>query len=416
MTSRTARSKQTWALWALLTVSGVLQLALVASLGNSVSGGDAHTYLKLTQDWRSLDTLLSPTAFEGNFWPAGYPGFLALFSAFGDQAVLVTRVAQVVLVLSMAVMAGRLAACVSLRARDVTTAVVAFSPTLIWATWAIGYELLLGWLMLASTVLIYERPNASRTHRLVASGAFMGLALIVQFRAVSVLPILVYLAWRGGRRAAAVWVCALAVPVGVWIMRSFVAHGTPVPWSANGGYNLWNGNGPHATGHNVWPLPDPEGGTSEYSRAALQWILSHPSEFFDLLARKTVFLFYPTEFAGVATRIPAEGVLTALQWVYTVAVVSLLMLYIGSQVWGGPLPLTRLRPVLLISLLYLLPNIIFIVEARFRIPVEALLLTIVTPTALALWDRRRDAHLGNPLPSGEECTHESQEADAKRNI
>jgi hypothetical protein len=54
-----------------VALAAVLQIATVVYLGTSVSGGDAYTYIDLADDWRSLSALVSPDAFESNFWPAG---------------------------------------------------------------------------------------------------------------------------------------------------------------------------------------------------------------------------------------------------------------------------------------------------------------------------------------------------------
>jgi hypothetical protein len=374
---------------AALAISGLLQVGLLALIHDKVNGGDAHTYIKLAGDWSSLDRLLSPDAFEGNFWPAGYSGFLQIFAPFGDNDLLVVRLVQVAMVLSMAVAGGLLARTVSETARTVTVIAIAFSPTLIWGGWALGYEILLGWLLLTSLVLLWG-PDRSRSKWLPAlAGALAGVALVVQFRAVAAVPVLAYLAWRLGRQATFAFALGVAVPLGAWMLRTYLATGLPVPWSSNGGYNLWDGNGPHATGHNVFPLPPIPPGESGYFSAAVHWILAHPAEFFDLSAKKALFLFYPTQFADISERLPGENWVTVGQWAYSIVVVALLAAFAGALIWRPETPILKLAPVFFLAMIFLFFNIVFIVEARFRIPVEAMLITVCVCTFFALFDRYR---------------------------
>ena len=369
-----------------LALSAVVQLATLPFVGNRISGGDAQTYLALSKDWSSLARLTSEDAFEGNFWPAGYSGFLHLFDPFGGNQVIAVRLAQILMVLALAAMSASFATSVSQQAARWTLIVVAFSPSLLFGMWSIGYELLLGLLICGALWLLWTRGN--RIAAAVTSGIAFALALIVQFRAIAALPVLLYLAWRIGKRTFATWTISLAIPIGLWSLRTYVAMATWAPWSTNGSYNVWNGNGPHATGHNVFPLPPLPTGADSYSAAALTWATQNPFDFFEITARKFLFLFYPTDIAGISDRLPAEALVIAFQWAYSVALVILIILFLGSLVWAKGASLNRMAPVFLAAMLYLLPNVLFIVEARFRIPVEALLLAVAASTAQQWWASR----------------------------
>lgn len=374
----------TWVLGA----SAVVQLASLPFVGNRISGGDAQTYLELAADWSSWERLTSPEAFQENFWPAGYSGFLQLFVLFGDHQVLAIRIAQVVMVLALSLLGASLASEVSRAASRWALVLLAFSPTLFFAMWSIGYELLLALLLTLSLWLLWgQRP----AWPIAASGMAFGLALIVQFRAAPVALVLLVLAWRSGRRALLVWLSALLVPLALWSLRTWLSVGSWQPWSSNGSYNLWNGNGPHSTGHNVFPLPPIPAETASYTDAAITWAIQNPTDFFDLTARKFLFLFYPTDIAGITERLPGQGLLIAFQWIYAIAMVVLLIVFVGSLAWSRGASLNQLALVFAAAALYLIPNILFIVEARFRIPVEPLLLVIAGATAQQwLIFRKRD--------------------------
>ncbi len=381
----------------MLLASIVIQLTALVTIGSKVSGGDAHTYIALSRDWESLDRVLSPNAFfgdlgplseVGNFWPAGYPAFLSLFNDLGEQWLVLVRLLQIAMVLGIAYMMSLIARRISANAGKWTFAVAALSPTLIWAAWTIGYELLLGFLLVLATYLIYR----STRHPILlgaASGALAGLALIVQFRAVLVIPIMCYLAWSlSGIRSFVAFGSTVVSFIAAWAMRTYVAMGTPVPWSANGPYNLWNGNGPHADGTNIFPLPPPEGGLS-LSEASIEWILANPSKFFDLVARKALISFYPTEVADVSNSIPAEGIVSVAQWAYSFTFVTLLLLFGTALIWRRDLLILQLWPVAAIGVALVLPSLIFIALPRYRIPAEPFLIPVVVGTALELLRLRR---------------------------
>lgn len=374
---------------ATVVLAAGIQVALVLQLGSTVSGGDAFTYLKLASDWSSLARLTSPEAFQDNFWPAGYSGFLQMFSGFGDSSIVAIRLAQVLMAVSIAWMAGELAKQYSMKAAVATTFVVAFWPTYFWAVWAIGYELLLGWLLTISLVLLMGR-TARRNSVLVAlSGITAGLALIVQFRAFAVIPVLVVLAYKIDLRRFVFFLVGLGIPSALWTLRSWVSVGKPTPWSANGGWNLWNGNNPVATGHNIFPLPELPAGTNSYGSAAIEWILTNPSHFVELCARRLIFLFYPTDIGEITNRFPAEAAISLIQWLCSAAVVMLLIVFLGAWFWNIDTKLNYLKPIFLFAIGFLAINVIFIVESRFRIPVEAEILAICVPTFLELRSRRK---------------------------
>ena len=391
--------------WTVLTLvaSAALQVAALTVIGSRVSGGDAYTYIALARDWDSLGRLLSPDAFfgdlgplseVGNFWPAGYPGYLSLFDGFGEQWLILVRMSQIAMVLGIAVMVAALAREVSDAAARWTLLVAAFSPTLIWAGWTIGYELLLGFLLVLAAYLLSRPGTTSVTWQSpavvgVTAGVIAGVALIVQFRAAFAIPFLGYLAWqRHGVRALLVFTGATTGVLGVWGARTWVAIGVPVPWSANGPYNLWNGNGPHATGTNVFPLPTPPGGMS-LAQASIDWILANPGAFFDLVAHKALMSFYPTEVADVSDMFPAEGLMTVAQWGYSLAFLTLLLLFFGAQAWRLSLAVQRLWPLAMIGIALVLPNLIFIAVARYRIPAEPFFIPVVVGTGIELLRRAR---------------------------
>ena len=357
-------------------LAALLQSGTVLYLGTSISGGDAVTYLGLSDYWLSTGDLLSPDAFEGNFWPAGYPGFLALFAWAGENQIIAIRMAQILLAAAIALMAGVLADQISRKAGTVTTVLVAFSPTSLWAVWAIGYELVLGFLLMTALVLAMRSATSGNRVSSTTAGLLFGLAILVQFRAVLAVLLIVVLVGAQSKRVGAYLSMGALVPVLLWSVRSFIALGTPAPWSANGPYNLWNGNNPVATGHNVFPLPDLPAGYTSYTSAALDWIVQNPADFAVLTAKKFLFLFEPTRISGISDPFPGEILVTGLEVVLAAFLVSGTVLFLSLRLISRERELQPLDAPFWFAVAYLLPNVVFIVEARFAIPVHAVLIAV----------------------------------------
>ena len=389
--------------WRYLSVAfaAVLQLATVAYLGSTISGGDAQTYLRLSEDWTSWTALFSPDAFDANFWPAGYPGFLSLFAWSPEHQVLLVRVAQVGLAAAVALMAGRLADSVSQRSGTVTTVVVALSPTALWAVWAVGYELLLAFLLLAGLLLIWRNPAASRPWPIFLGGLLLGLALIVQFRSVLAVAVLLLFVSRRAFRVVLIALVGVALPVVAWAIRSAIAVGNPAPWSANGPYNLWNGNNPQATGHNVFPLPPLPDGSSSYTQAALTWIVDNPADFLVLTGKKFLFLFEPTRISGVSDAFAGEVIVSTVEFFIAGAICIGLIGFIVLRVLRKSDKLAAMDVPFVFSAAYLLPNVFFIVEARFAIPVHAILIAIAVSSLTVMAKMIRERQVSNvSTPAG----------------
>lgn len=359
-----------------VVVIALVQLATVAYLGSAVSGGDAVTYLSIASDWRSWSTLLSPEAFEENFWPAGYPGVLAVFASLGDWQVISVRVLHVALAAGIALMAGVLVERVGTRVATLTTWIVAASPTMLWAVWAIGYELTLAFLLTSGLVLcIREWPRLSKTAPFLG-GLLLGMAMLFQFRSVLAAAVLMAFLFRRSLDRARIAAFGIAIPVALWSLRSLLATGSPAPWSGNGPYNLWNGNNPEATGHNVYPLPQLPAGESSYTWAAARWVLENPMDFLQLTFRKFIYLFEPTHLSVVANAFPGDAVIYWIEITLALFIVVMLTTFIALRIIGRGDQIQFLDIPFWFAMAYLVPNIFFIVEPRFSIPVHGILMAI----------------------------------------
>ena len=373
-----------WATAALATVGGV---ALALQIGARENGPDAATYIRNSEAFTSLSAMLDEQAFDQNYWQAGYSGFLRLFAGLGEYWLPSVRIAQVLMVVSLAFMAYHLTKHLSEKIATLTFVAVALSPNLLWFALVINYEVLLGWLLTAAIAMLWQVGHARRARiaSLLAGLAF-GVALFVQFKTVVLLPILVWLAWRAHRRATAWLSLGVFVPIGLWMLRNYVALGNPAPWSRNGSVNVWLGNRPDSTGGYPMYQSTQFPPADQYLSEALKFASEAVRPFLELQLRKGIRFWYPNVPIDFHLSLPRviDWLLVLFFFIYALVVVALFCLFLASLLWRVRSGLTSLTPLALAVLLMFLVNMPFIVDPRYRIPVEALVLTICVPTLAQL--------------------------------
>lgn len=277
---------------AVLVLSLLIQLLL---LPDDFVGPDYVTYLAQGQQARSAALWFDPTALDSNYWPIGYPAFLALvLNIFGGSLQAVQYV-QVGLALTLAPLAWLMTRHLSIPVRMVTFTAVALSPSVIWAAQNAGYEVLLSFLLCLSLACVWGRgggvPSGNRYWlgglACGISGLAFGSAFLVQNKVIIVIPVLIFLAVRWGRWNLGAF-CALALlDPAAWAIRNFVITGAFSPVTKNASMNLWIGNNPsQTTGGFMEPPPvsiEPVLGLDIYSSNALNFYLTQPEAAFALL-------------------------------------------------------------------------------------------------------------------------------------
>ena len=137
-----------------LLLSLLIQLLLLPAV---FVGPDSQTYLSQGGQAQSAALWFDPTALGTNYWPIGYPAFLAaILSVFGGSLRAVQYV-QLGLALTLAPLAWLITRHLSIQVRMVTFTAVALSPSVIWAAQNAGYEVLLSFLLCLSFACIWGR-------------------------------------------------------------------------------------------------------------------------------------------------------------------------------------------------------------------------------------------------------------------
>ena len=319
------------ALLAILAPALALRLALAVLL-RPVPVSDFKIYWDIAvglAEGRGYVIGTTPSAFR----PIGYPLLLSLvirlFGADWWYAVLVQVVTSTAVVAATYWLSARL---FGVRAGLAAAALTAVMPDhLLWSTVLNSEIPAMLWTLLGVTLWIPPRPGPvpdgarpspapwptgmdTRSRwlpspgALLASGILLGLAALTR-PVMLPAPVLFFLyagllsrygagggrarrRWRSVVAGTALLVLGMALVVGPWTVRNYVALGALVPVSTNGGVNLWQGNNPHATGGFYWS-EDPEINpllkvTDEVEqdrlgrRLALQWIREHPWDFIRL--------------------------------------------------------------------------------------------------------------------------------------
>jgi len=270
---------------------------------------------------------------------------------------------------------------------------VGISPSVISMGQTGGYELLLGFLLLVSLGILWGTQGTPTGHRFwlawlgpVSAGFTFGLAFLVQNKVIIVIPVLIYLAVRWGRWPLFYFLVSAMFPPFAWALRNLIVRGSFDPRSTNGPVNIWIGNNPESVaGGFMEPLPLPANSTS-FVDAALQFIINQPEASAALYLRKLARLLEPVYLYPEFDKPPGfSTVLHYSTFLLSVVLLLLFFAYLFAAIWRTDIGIPSLFPLALFYLLFILVNLPFLAEARYRTPLEPLLISISVVTASALW-------------------------------
>jgi 4-amino-4-deoxy-L-arabinose transferase-like glycosyltransferase len=260
-----------------------------------------------------------PTA----FFPVGYPAFLAAVFSIAGTDVGVMRFANIALWMVAAGLAFLLGVRVGGRAVGIVAGlIVACYPEYVIYSGLGASENLMVPLLLLFCVVMAGAPGGRLTpKRGLAAGVVLGLAMLVRSTALPV-PILfagyVVLRDRRALRGAAVMLAVATLVAAPWVARNRVVMGAPV-MSTNGGYTLWMGLNPNATGGSMvkggnppWPIESVDSErqvNAQLMREAIDFVVRHPGDAVTLVPKKTRMLFRWAGGILVSSRAqtPADG-------------------------------------------------------------------------------------------------------------
>jgi len=358
------------------------------------TGPDTRKYLEialLQQDGASFWSF--PEAFNYNYWPMGYPTFLSLILRCTNGSVIPIQVIQILMGSCLALFAYAMAKPMAHGLRFAVLATVAFSPS-IWAmTRTGGYEILLSFLICSSIALVWRNYMGNegsgwwpRWGSGLFGGVLFGMGILVQGKALILLPVLLFLTWKKGRLNALALLAGTVGAVLPWCIRNVLVLRTVSPFSTNGPINVWIGNNPdNVTGGFMEPPKLPNGG-EDFVGASLSFIISQPEAAFALFLRRAVRLLEPVY---VYPDGPIPGPLRIIFHAFSISVTCLLLLgflaFIFGMVWRMRSGLAPLQPLALAVLLFYTVNLPFLTEPRYMSPVTPIGAVVAIPTLWSLF-------------------------------
>jgi 4-amino-4-deoxy-L-arabinose transferase-like glycosyltransferase len=253
--------------------------------------------------------------YVNNWYPPGYPLFLALIYALFDRTLIAVQVIQAVLGAATCVLTYSLGRrFFSERVALLAAVLLAVYPGHVYMSWRILGEGLYMLLLVTSTVLVVPLTRSPRAVPIVALGATMGFANLVKSNLLIYPPLLI--AWfavtvRGRWQGRLRWLLLLSASFGCIAMITPIANfvssrGNFAPLPGNAGHALWYSNNPIADGYFIMAEQKPEGqafisrhGFARqlehaddfekdrlYRQLALLWIRDNPGQFLVLCLRK----------------------------------------------------------------------------------------------------------------------------------
>ncbi|MEQ1574517.1 MAG: glycosyltransferase family 39 protein [Vicinamibacterales bacterium] len=177
----------------------------------------------------------------------------------------------------------------------------ALFPTLVVYAASLGYEIALGFLLLAVCALNIRIVAGARSGPWLALliGALLGFGSLLKPICL-LIPLILFFDWflAGLRiaalRSAVLVVVAMAVVIAPWTLRNYRVLGSPVLVSTNGGVVLYMANNSNTDNlhMDVGPIPDGPAQVAfneAYQRRALDWIVANPGQWARNAATKLVY-------------------------------------------------------------------------------------------------------------------------------
>ena len=372
--------------WLMLVVAvGLLTRFVVIAAFSQTPWSDELAYksmaLELAQGRRAMDSM-------GNYamYSVGYSMFVLapIFYWFGEN-IFVARLANMLLggvaivlcyLLAKEAGAGRIGRLLAAAAWATYLPALTYGSSLAKENLMVPIMLGILWcaLRLAKQFSIVTAIGCGVLLGLLAITGSSGLAL---FGAVVLALFLAPVAlWQRFALLAVVMVTAIAVCM-PWLMRNEKVIGAPV-LNTNGGFNLYLGNNPSATGWFISIADTPMSkewhelrkigevhANETLKQEAIAWIKGHPAEFIKLSLKKIAYFWMPPFHKGEGVPSFAES---AARMVWLLEFLVLTLLAIASLFFRQ----LHTRPVLILwsaVIFYTGAHMIFYVNFRYRLPI-----------------------------------------------
>lgn len=397
MSSAPVRHEKTWLLGIMLTalLARLLYLYLQNHYGLvaiKIVGPDARRYLDLAQSLWQNQVLAYDGATPMASDVPGFPLFLVAVRALFGPGLLAIQLAQVALSCATVALVWWLGRRVfSPRAALLAAAATALYPLgFFYVVTPLTETLFTFWLILF--LALYALADSPILE--LAAGLAAGLAAMCRPVAAAFAALLcLWNLFAPGRRRRAIMVgLGVAIVILPWATRNLLTFGEFIPLTTRGGYELYVGNGPGATGgtggHHSrgqdisFPQDLPPGLNDsqrgrELAARALDHIKNHPEQFIALLPHKIWNMWRPTWAKASLKNWLIGGIPYLL-------LIALTLIGLATRPWIKPA-----WSLLGILIFYLVFHALFFGIIRYRAPIEPILCLWAGAGAAWLWERKR---------------------------
>jgi hypothetical protein len=406
-------------MWLTFFVLAALGIQLLL-MPERLVGADMRTYASIAVQAQSFDFWKSASAFDFNYWPIGYPAFIALiWKVLGGESMRTLQFLQILIAASLVPCAWWLAYAQGKKIRLVCAGLVCVSPSVLFLAWNGGYEILLSWLLIVALCLLWygglsvTAPSSRRYSAKAicfAAGISLGCAALVQNKALVVLPVLIYLASKWGRLNQMTFLLGALLPPAIWTTRNLIVMGTVSPLSSNGAVNLWIGNNSVSTVGAYMDPPSLDKLGGGYLSSVFHFWINQPEAAVTLTLRKLARLIEPVYvYPEMQMPMGVQSVIHYATAALGVALLLLLTAYLFGRLWTF-IPMKRsVLPLALFYAIFLMVNLPFLAEPRYRSPLEPVLICVAVPTLVAMVNRWRNGR--QMRESRNPCRPESQLGD-----
>lgn len=382
----------------------VILVALAVRIGLSfivpmTTGSDAGAYYTMATNLSEGQGVVDGC---GNlaYYSAGYPIMLgSVFAVTGNSLPVILLVNLVLAIVSVWLL-WRMGCAIGDSRLGLLAALLwsLYLPSVLLAN-RINKENLMIPLMLAIVLLALRWSNSSRRLLWAATaGALTGILAVVGPTGCVVAVVFVVVValqasdWRqrviSGMLFASLFIAAL----GPWLIRNQIVLGAPV-LNTNGGFNLYLGNNPAATGEFVsigetpmkvdWNrIKDTEGevaASDEARRRAKEYMKEHPGRTLGLMLNKAGLFWIPPIHRGDE---PDSTTKAVARLIWLIQYCALLVL-----AFGGLRDIRRTWPLYLAIALFMGIHLPFYVMSRYRLPIMAVICVLAAGTLLSGWER-----------------------------
>jgi len=174
--------------------------------------------------------------------------------------------------------------------------------------------------LLASTILLILKLNNARRRTAIAAGFTLGLSILCNPVAFSLIPAIILHWIITGREILKQYIILFVITLLTlipWTIRNYAVHHSLIPITTQAGVNFWIGNNPHATGTDYYKVSSPEQGDfvlmvetlprstkqnlisyTEIERAnfflseGMKFIKKEPAKFIILLGKKALYFWW----------------------------------------------------------------------------------------------------------------------------